>query len=170
MSTPLAKPIPAGFNSLSAHLIVNDGLAAIEFYKKALGAQEVMRMMSPDGKALMHAQLKVGNSTLMLASEFPPNCLSPKSRGGSSVFLHIYIENADALFDRAVAAGCQIRMPMSDTFWGGSLRSGGRSVRSSMVHRHASARLDAGTDRRQRQGILRQAAAGLILGVVAVAL
>lgn len=118
MSTPLSKPIPPGFNSLSAHLIVNDGLAAIEFYKKALGAQEVMRMMSPDGKALMHAQLKVGNSTLMLASEFPPNCLSPKSRGGSSVCLHIYIENADALFDRAVAAGCIIRMPMSDTFWG----------------------------------------------------
>jgi len=118
MSTPLAKPIPDGFNSLSAHLIVNDGLAAIEFYKKALGAQEVMRMMSPDGQALMHAQLKVGNSTLMLANEFPPNCLSPKSRGGSSVFLHIYTENADALFDRAVAAGCQIRMPMSDTFWG----------------------------------------------------
>lgn len=118
MSTPLAKPIPAGFNSLSAHLIVNDGLAAIEFYKKALGAQEVMRMMSPDGQALMHAQLKVGNSTLMLASEFPPNCLSPKSRGGSSVYLHIYTENADALFDRAVAAGCVIKMPMSDTFWG----------------------------------------------------
>lgn len=75
-------------------------------------------MMAPDGQALMHAQLKVGYSTLMLANEFPPNCLSPKSRGGSSVYLHIYIENADALFDRAVAAGCQIRMPMSDTFWG----------------------------------------------------
>ena len=114
----MTKPIPDGFNSLSAHIIVNDGPAAIEFYKKALGAQEVSRMMSPDGKTLMHAQLKIGNSTLMLAGEFPPNCLSPKNRGGSSVFLHIYTENADALFDRAVAAGCKINMPMSDTFWG----------------------------------------------------
>jgi PhnB protein len=62
MSTPLAQPIPAGFNSLSDHLIVTDGLVAIAFYTKALGAQEVMRMMSPDGKALRHAQLKIGNS------------------------------------------------------------------------------------------------------------
>ena len=114
----MTKPIPDGFNSLSAHIIVNDGIAAIEFYKKALGAQEVMRMMSPDGKALMHAQMKVGNSMLMLAGEFPPNCLSPKSHGGSSVFLHIYTENADAAFDRAVKAGCKENMPMSDTFWG----------------------------------------------------
>jgi uncharacterized glyoxalase superfamily protein PhnB len=114
----MANPIPAGFNSISSHVIVHDGVAAIEFYKKALGAQEVMRLMSPDGKALMHAQMKVGNSMLMLASEFPPNCLSPKTRGGSSVYLHIYTENADVLFDRAVAAGCKINMPMSDTFWG----------------------------------------------------
>ena len=112
------KPIPDGCEGATPYLCVNGASAAIEFYKKALGAQEVMRLMAPDGKALMHAQLKIGNSTLMLASEFPPNCLSPKSRGGSSVYLHIYIENADALFDRAVAAGCIIRMPMSDTFWG----------------------------------------------------
>ena len=114
----MPTPIPAGFNTLSAHLIVDDGVAAIEFYKEAFGAQEIMKLMSPDGKNLMHAQMKIGSSVLMLAGEFPPNCLSPKSRGGSSVYLHIYTENADALFDRAVAAGCQIAMPMSDTFWG----------------------------------------------------
>jgi uncharacterized glyoxalase superfamily protein PhnB len=114
----MTKPIPDGFNSLSAHIIVSDGVAAIEFYKKAFDAQEVMRMMSPDGKSVMHAQLKIGNSMLMLAGEFPPNCLSPKSRGGSSVFLHIYTANADAAFERAVQAGCKINMPISDTFWG----------------------------------------------------
>ena len=114
----MTQPIPAGFNTLSAHLIVDDGVAALEFYKKAFGAQETMRLLSPDGKNVMHAQMKIGTSVLMLAGEFPPACLSPKSRGGSSVYLHIYTENADALFDRAVAAGCKINMPMSDTFWG----------------------------------------------------
>ena len=114
----MTQPIPAGFNTLSAHLIVDDGVAALEFYKKAFGAQETMRLLSPDGKNLMHAQMKIGTSVLMLAGEFPPNCLSPKSRGGSSVYLHIYTENSDALFNRAVAAGCKVNMPMSDTFWG----------------------------------------------------
>ena len=74
----MTQPIPDGFNSLSAHIIVNDGIAAIEFYKKALGAQEVMRLMSPDGKALMHAQMKVGNSMLMLAGEFLPHSFRQK--------------------------------------------------------------------------------------------
>ena len=114
----MANPIPAGFSTLSAHIIVDDGIKALEFYKQALGAQETMRLMGPDGKSLMHAQMKIGSSVLMLAGEFPPACLSPKSRGGSSVYLHIYTENADALFNRAVAAGCKINMPMSDTFWG----------------------------------------------------
>ena len=114
----MSHAIPHGFNSLSAHLIVGDGAAAIEFYKKAFDAQETMRLMTPDGKSLMHAQMKIGNSMLMLAGEFPPRCLAPKSRGGTSVFLHLYTEQADALFDRAVQAGCQINMPMSDTFWG----------------------------------------------------
>lgn len=114
----MTKPVPAGFHTLTPHIVVNDGVAAIEFYKKAFGAKENSRLMSPDGKALMHAQLTIGDSAIMLASEFPPNALSPKSRGGTSVFLHIYTEGADAAFDRAVQAGCVIRMPMSDTFWG----------------------------------------------------
>jgi len=115
----MTKPIPDGFHTLTPHLIVPDGAVAIEFYKKAFGAQELARHLSPmDNKSVMHAQLKIGNSVVMLASEFPPNCLSPKSRGGSSVFLHIYTEDADAAFDRAVKAGCTIKMPVSDTFWG----------------------------------------------------
>ena len=114
----MINPIPAGFHTLTPHLIVADGAAAIEFYKKAFGAQENSRLTTPDGKAVMHAQLTIGNSVLMLGGEFPPNALSPKSRGGTGVFLHIYTGDADAAFERAVNAGCKIIMPMSDTFWG----------------------------------------------------
>ena len=74
--------------------------------------------MSPDGKAIMHAELKVGNSMLMIANEYPPMCVSPKTRGGTSVTLHLYVENADAVFDRAVNAGCKVKMPIGDQFWG----------------------------------------------------
>jgi PhnB protein len=114
----MTKPIPTGFHTLSPHLIVNDGAAAIEFYKQAFGAQEQERLMAPDGKSLMHAELKIGDSMVMLGGEFPPDCLSPKSRGGTGVFLHLYVEDADAAFARAVKAGCAERMPVSDMFWG----------------------------------------------------
>lgn len=114
----MAKPIPAGFHSLTPHIVVTDGAQAIEFYKKAFGALELSRLLTPDGRTVMHAQLKIGDSMLMLGSEFPPNALSPKSRGGTSVYLHLYLEDADAAFDRAVKAGCTIRMPVSDMFWG----------------------------------------------------
>src|SRR2546429_1232461 len=112
----MTKPIPDGFHTITPHLVVSDGAKAIEFYKKALGAQESGTMMAPDGKAVMHAQLKIGSSMLMLGSEHPPTCLSPKSRGGTSVTLHLYFENADAAFDRAVKAGCTVKMPMADMF------------------------------------------------------
>lgn len=114
----MTKPIPDGYHSLTPHIVVTDAAQAIDFYKKAFGAQEVTRMSTPDGKAIMHAQMKVGNSTLMMGGEFPPHCLSPKSRGGSSVTLHFYVENADAAFERAVKAGCNVRMPIADMFWG----------------------------------------------------
>ena len=114
----MTKPIPDGFHTLTPHVIVQDAAKAVEFYKKAFGAQEITRHMTPDGKAVMHAQLKIGNSVLMLGSEFPPMCLSPKSRGGTSVTLHLYVENVDAAFDRAVKAGCTVKMPLSDQFWG----------------------------------------------------
>ena len=114
----MTKPIPDGFHTITPHLVVSDGVKAIEFYKKAFGAQESGTMMAPDGKAVMHAQLKIGSSMLMLGSEHPPTCLSPKSRGGTSVTLHLYFENADTAFDRAVKAGCTVKMPMADMFWG----------------------------------------------------
>ena len=114
----MAKAIPDGFHTLTPHIIVPDATKAIEFYKKAFGAQEMMRHMTPDGSKVMHAQMEIGNSMLMLASEFPPMCLSPKARGGTSVTLHLYVENADAVFERAVKAGCTVKMPLADQFWG----------------------------------------------------
>ena len=114
----MAKAIPDGFSTLTPHIIVDDAIQAIEFYKRAFGAQVTTRHMTPDGKAVMHAQLKIGNSMLMLANQFPPMCISPKARGGTSVTLHLYVENADAAFDRAVKAGCIVKMPLMDQFWG----------------------------------------------------
>jgi len=114
----MSKPIPDGFYTITPQITVSDGVKAIEFYKRAFDAREIGRFMTPDGKSVMHAQLKIGNSMLMLGGEHPPQCLSPKSRGGTSVSLYLYLENADAAFDRAVKAGCTVKMPMSDQFWG----------------------------------------------------
>jgi PhnB protein len=114
----MTKPIPDGFNTITPHIVVQDATKAIDLYKNAFGAQEQTRHMTPDGKAVMHAQLKIGNSMLMLANEFPPMCLSPKARGGTSVTMHLYVENADAAFQRAVKAGCTVKMPIMDQFWG----------------------------------------------------
>jgi PhnB protein len=114
----MAKPVPDGFHTLTPHIVVADGAQAIEFYKKAFGAQELFRLLTPDGTALMHAQMKIGDSILMLGGEMPPRALSPKSRGGTSVSLHLSLADADAAFDRAVKAGCKVIMPISDAFWG----------------------------------------------------
>ena len=114
----MTKPIPDGFHTITPSLTVSDAAKALDFYKQALGAQEIDRFVSPDGKSVMHAQLKVGNSMVMLGGEFPPHCLSPKARGGTSVSLYLYVENADAAFERAVKAGCTVQMPIMDQFWG----------------------------------------------------
>jgi uncharacterized glyoxalase superfamily protein PhnB len=113
------KPIPEGFYSVTPHLIVRNAAQAIAFYKQAFGAQELSRMPSPDGKALMHAEIKIGDSIIMLCDEFPQwNTLGPQSRGGSTVGIHIYVQDADALFSQAIAAGATVKMPLEDTFWG----------------------------------------------------
>jgi len=114
----MTKAIPSGFHTITPSLIVTDPAKALDFYKRAFGAQETDRFMSPDGKGVMHAHFKVGDSTVMLGGEFPPSCLSPKSRGGTSVSLYLYVENADASFDRAVKAGSTVKMPIMDQFWG----------------------------------------------------
>jgi uncharacterized glyoxalase superfamily protein PhnB len=111
------KSIPEGYNTVTPYLIIEGAAEAIEFYKKAFGAQEKERFMTPDGKNVMHAQLQIGNSMLMLGNE-SQHCLSPKSRGGTTVSLFVYVENADATFDKAVKAGCTVKMPIMDQFWG----------------------------------------------------
>jgi PhnB protein len=113
------KPIPDGFNTLTPHLVVKGAAKAIEFYKKAFGAEEMKRMPGPDGKSLIHADLKIGNSRLLLVDEFPEmDCRSPQSIGGSPVTIHMFVKDVDATFERALAAGGEVRMPLADQFWG----------------------------------------------------
>jgi PhnB protein len=112
------KAIPEGYHTLTPHMTVRDAMRAIEFYKQAFGATERGVMKGPDGK-VMHAELKIGDSIFMLAEEFPQfGCLSPQSTGGSSMGLHIYTEDVDTAFDRAVKAGATVEMPAMDMFWG----------------------------------------------------
>jgi PhnB protein len=113
------KPIPDGYHTLTPHLIVKGAGQAIEFYKKAFGAVEICRAPGPDGNTIMHAELKIGDSRLFLADEFPEmNCRGPQSIGGSPVAIHIYVEDVDAVFNQALAAGAQVVMPLEDAFWG----------------------------------------------------
>ncbi len=117
--TAAVKPIPDGFNTLSAHVVVHGADQAIEFYKKAFGAEEITRISGPGGKGIMHAELKIGDSTLMMCEEFPDmGAKSPAAIGGSPVTLHLYVQDADQAFDRAVSAGATVKMPLTDMFWG----------------------------------------------------
>jgi uncharacterized glyoxalase superfamily protein PhnB len=114
------KPIPEGFHSVTPHLVVKGAAKAIGFYKKAFGAEEVVRMPAPDGERLMHAEIKIGDSFVMLADEFPEmgGGKSPEALGGSPVGLMIYVPDVDATFNQAVAAGAKVKMPPTDMFWG----------------------------------------------------
>lgn len=112
------KAIPEGYHTLTPYMTVSDAASAIEFYKQAFGAVEKGVMKGPDGK-VMHAELRIGDSLFMLADEFPQfGSLSPQSTGGSGAGLHVYVEDVDSAFDRAIGAGATIEMPVSDMFWG----------------------------------------------------
>ena len=112
------KAVPPGFHTLTPHLVVRKAEQALEFYKNAFGAEVLQVAHMPDGK-VMHASLRIGDSMLMLNDEFPDyGTLSPLSTGGSAVTIHIYTENVDAAFNRAVSAGAQVKMPLADQFWG----------------------------------------------------
>lgn len=115
------KAIPEGFHTLSPHIMVRDAGNAIEFYKKAFGAEEIVRMPGPDGKTVMHAELKFGDSTMMMCQEMPGmecSSVSPQTAGKTTAVLHLYVDNVDALYDRAVKAGAKSIMPVTDMFWG----------------------------------------------------
>lgn len=115
----MVKPIPTGYNTVIPHLIVKNAPKAIEFYKKAFGAEEVSRCPGPDGR-LMHAEIKIGGSQIFLADEFPEyECgLSPESLKNSHATVHLFVEDVDKAFQKAVDAGAQGVMPPSDMFWG----------------------------------------------------
>lgn len=113
------RPIPEGFHTIQPALVVRNALQAIEFYKKALGAQEISRMPGPDGK-IMHAELKIGDSVFFLSEENPNMGFvkSPQSLGGSTVSLNVYVTDVDKAFNQAISSGAKETMPVADQFWG----------------------------------------------------
>jgi PhnB protein len=112
------KPIPEGYHSLQIYLAVEDAAKAIEFYKEAFGAEENIRMPGPDGK-IAHAELQIGDSKLMLSDPFPQSSVRPPAeRGGPTASVFMYVEDADATFDQATAAGADVVMALEDMFWG----------------------------------------------------
>ncbi|MEP6743687.1 MAG: VOC family protein [bacterium] len=120
MSTPKSKvnPIPAEYPGVTPYLSVKGGAEAIEFYKKGFGATELSRLANPDG-TIGHAEIKIGNALVMLADEYPDyGNFSPKTLGGSAVRLHMYVEDVDAFFEKAVAAGAKVLIPIADQFYG----------------------------------------------------
>ena len=115
----VAKTVPAGFHSVTPNLVVKGAGKAIEFYKKVFGAQELSRMPGPDGTTIMHAEIKIGDSIVMLNDEFPQmGARGPQSLGGSPVTIHLYVDDVDAVFAKATAAGATTTMPVADMFWG----------------------------------------------------
>ena len=110
-------PIPAGMHTVTPHLMCDGAAKAIDFYKNAFGAQELMRLPGPNGK-LMHACVKIGDSAVMLADIMEGCSDSPQQVKGSPVVLHLYVEDADAFAKKAEAAGAKITMPVTDMFWG----------------------------------------------------
>jgi PhnB protein len=112
------KSIPDGYHTITPHLAVRDTAKALEFYAKAFGAEELFRMPGPGG-TVMHAELKIGDSIVMLGEEEPQmGASSPQTIGGSPVSLLIYVKDVDASFARADKAGCTVQMPLTDMFWG----------------------------------------------------
>jgi uncharacterized glyoxalase superfamily protein PhnB len=115
----MAHPIPEGNRTITPSLIIKGASEAIEFYKRAFGAEELYRMPFPgqDGQVKIgHAELQIGDSRLFLADEFPPHLTAPN--GHSPVSIHLYVPNVDAVFNRAVEAGATATMPPADMFWG----------------------------------------------------
>jgi uncharacterized glyoxalase superfamily protein PhnB len=118
MAKPAPKPIPEGMHSLTPHLVCAGAADAIDFYKRAFNAVEQARLPGPDGK-LMHAAVKIGDSTLMLVDENPQwGSLGPKALKGSPVTIHLYVPDVDATVAKAVAAGAKVTMPVADMLWG----------------------------------------------------
>ena len=112
------SPIPKGYHSVTPYLTANDGAKALDFYTRAFGARVTERMPGPGGK-LMHAEMRIGDSVVMLSDEMPQSkCKAPTSLGGATAMLFLYVPNVDRAFQRALDAGCQVVAPLADMFWG----------------------------------------------------
>lgn len=111
-------PVPEDFHTITPQIAVKGVGDAIAWYTRALGAHELLRNTGPDGTSIMHAELLLGDSRFFVVDEFPDSMASPASLGGTSVTLHLYIRDVDALFTRAVEAGATVVMPVADQFWG----------------------------------------------------
>ena len=115
------QPIPAGYHSVTPYLSIGGAADAIEFYKKAFGAKEIMRMPGPDGK-LGHAEISIGGSRIMLSDEYESMAFfGPQTRGGTTVLIHLYVKDVDATVARAVAVGAKVVRPVKDQFYGDRL-------------------------------------------------
>jgi PhnB protein len=118
MTQTSKNSIPNGLHTITPHLVCNNAVAAISFYQKAFGATEMMRLADPAGK-LMHASIRIGDSTVMLVDEYPDyGSFSPKTLKGTPVTIHMYVDDVDAAFKQAVDAGAVAKMPPADMFWG----------------------------------------------------
>jgi uncharacterized glyoxalase superfamily protein PhnB len=116
---PNVKPVPDGYHTITPHIVVKDIRRAADFYKKAFGAEERFMMPGPDGKTLMHGEVKIGDSHLMLAAENPQwNSRGPVALGGTPVTIALYVNDCDKSYKRAIDAGATPGMPPSDMFWG----------------------------------------------------
>jgi len=112
------RPIPEGYHSVTPYLTVNGAARAIDFYQRAFGAKEIMRSNAPDGK-IGHAELKIGDSIIMLADEMPGSgTRSPQSLGGTTSGVFLYVDGVDKVFNQAVAAGAKVETPLANMFWG----------------------------------------------------
>lgn len=112
------KPVPDGYHTATPHLVVKGAGEALSFYAKALGAEEAFRMPMPDG-TIAHAEMRIGDSMIMLADEMPQmGAVSPKTLGGTPVTIMLYVNDVDAWFARATKAGCEAKLPPTDMFWG----------------------------------------------------
>src|SRR4051812_5400661 len=116
-----AKPVPAGYHTITPYISVKGAAQALDFYKQAFGAEEIMRMPMPGGR-IGHAEIRIGDSHVMLADEFPdmPDAVtkSPQTLGGSTFGLHLYMDDVDAKFKKAIDAGAKVKRPVADQFYG----------------------------------------------------
>jgi len=111
-----AKAVPVGYHTITPTLTLDDAAKTIEWYKQALGAEEISRSLGPDGK-VMHAEIKIGDSLVMM-NDVMVGQRGPQSLGGSPASLWVFVEDSDALFNRAVSAGATVQMPLENQFWG----------------------------------------------------